>query len=67
MPVFFLDLRTVPATSALGRWLAEPHSFLEVGALWNQDDPQSNWRVETMSKSYDGLVFLEEGHAARGL
>ncbi len=67
MAVFFLDLRTVPATSALGRWLLEPHSFLEVGALWNQDDPQSNWRVKAMSKSYDGLVFLEEGHAARGL
>jgi len=67
MPVFFLDLRTVPPASALGRWLVEPHSFLQVGALWNQDDPQSNWLVKTMSKSYDGLVYLEEGHAARGL
>jgi erythromycin esterase len=67
MPVFFLDLRSVPAASALGRWLMEPHSFLEVGALWNRDDPQSNWSVKTLSKSYDGLVFLEQGHAARGL
>ncbi len=67
MPVFFLDLRTVSPAGALGRWLAEPHSFLEVGALWNQDDPQSNARVKTISKSYDGLIFLEEGHAARGL
>jgi erythromycin esterase len=64
MPVFFLDLRTVPPTTALGRWLAESHSFLEVGALWNRDDPQSNSRVKTLAKSYDGLIFLEEGHAA---
>jgi len=67
MPVFFLDLRTVPPTTALGRWLAESHSFLEVGALWNRDDPQSNSHVKSMLKSYDGLIFLEEGHAARGL
>ena len=67
MPVFFLDLRTVPSTTALGRWLAEPHSFLEVRELWNRDDPQSNSRVMSMAKSYDGLVFLEEGHAAHGL
>jgi erythromycin esterase len=67
MPVFFLDLRTVPPATALGRWLAESHSFLEVGALWNRDDPQSNSRVKTMTKSYDGLIFLEEGHAAHGL
>ncbi len=67
MPVFFLDLHTVASTSALGRWLMEPHSFLEAGALWNRDDPQSNWSVKTLSKSYDGLVFLEEGHAAHGL
>ncbi len=67
MPVFFLDLRTVPTTTALGRWLAESHSFLEVGALWNRDDPQSNSHVKSLAKSYDGLIFLEEGHAARGL
>jgi len=67
MPVFFLDLRTVPADTSLGRWLAEAHSFLEVGTLWNRDDPQSNSRVRTMAKCYDGLIFLEEGHAARGL
>lgn len=67
MPVFFLDLHTVPVTTALGRWLAESHSFLEVGALWNRDDPQSNSRVRTWAKSYDGLIFLEEGHAAHGL
>ncbi len=67
MPVFFLDLRTAPATTALGRWLAESHSFLEVRELWNRDDPQSNSRVKTLAKSYDGLIFLEEGHAAHGL
>jgi erythromycin esterase len=67
MQVFFLDLKTVPTTVALGRWLAEPHAFIEVGALWNRDDPQSNSHLKSLSKSYDGLIFLEEGHAAHGL
>jgi erythromycin esterase len=67
MPVFFLDMRRSPPAGPLGRWLAESHSFLEVGALWNHDDPQSNSHLKTMSKSYDGLIFLEEGHAAHGL
>jgi erythromycin esterase len=67
MPVFFLDLRSVTAGGSLGRWLTESHSFLEVGALWNRDDPQSNSRVRSLGKSYDGLVFLDEGHAAHGL
>jgi erythromycin esterase len=67
MPVFFLDLRSLPATSALGRWIAESHSFLEVSAWWNRDDPQSNSRVRTLAKSYDGLIFLDEAHPAHGL
>ncbi|HZZ38307.1 MAG TPA: erythromycin esterase family protein, partial [Acidobacteriaceae bacterium] len=67
MPVFFLDLHSVPATSALGRWIAESHTFLEVSAWWNRDDPQSNSRARTLAKAYDGLIFLDEAHAAHGL
>jgi erythromycin esterase len=67
MPVFFLDLRSLAASSALGRWIAESHSFLEVSAWWNRDDPQSNSRVRTLAKSYDGLIFVDEAHPAHGL
>jgi len=67
MPVFFLDFRSGDPVSALGRWLLEPHSFLDAGLLWNQDDPQSNWRPKVISKAYDGVVFLEEAHTAKML
>jgi erythromycin esterase len=67
LPQFFLDLRGVPEASALGRWLAEPHLYHSVGAGWATDDPESNLHAEAMSKAYDGLIFVEEGHAAQGL
>jgi erythromycin esterase-like protein len=67
MPLFFLDIRSVEPMTTLGRWLAEPHLFLSVGASWNQDGPENHLRPATLSKAYDGLIFVDEGHAAKGL
>jgi erythromycin esterase len=67
MPLLFLDLRAVPEASALGRWLAEPHLYHSLGAGWIKDDPESNLHPEVLSKAYDGVIFVEEGHAAQGL
>ncbi|MEK7409649.1 MAG: erythromycin esterase family protein [Acidobacteriota bacterium] len=67
MPLLFLDMRSVPAAGALARWLAEPHLHLSAGAIWNRDDPESNLHLQSLAKSYDGLIFVEEGHAAVGL
>ncbi len=46
MPGFSLDLAKVPADSALGRWLGEPHLF--------------DGTPGTLSKSCDALIFLEK-------
>ena len=46
-----LNLREIPAATALGRWLAEPHLF----------DGQPG----TLSKSCDALVFLEAAIPAK--
>jgi hypothetical protein len=48
---FYLDLHKVPAGSALGRWLAEPHLF--------------HGQPGTLAKSCDALVFLEAGGASK--
>ena len=64
VPLFFLDLRSVPEASALGRWIAAPHSFFGVEGGGEKDDPQ---RVEVLSRSYDGLIFVEEVHAAQAI
>jgi len=67
MPLFFLDMSTVPADSRLGRWLAESHLHYDVGAVWQTDDAEASFVLQALSKAYDGLIFIEEGHAARGL
>jgi erythromycin esterase len=66
-PLFFLHLGDASPGSALARWLAEPHLFLQVGAGWTKDDPEANRQALTLGPMYDGLIFVDEGHAARGL
>jgi hypothetical protein len=59
MPVFFLDMHAVPPTSALGRWLAGPHLFL--------NDPESQPQPAILSRAYDGLIFLDSARPARSV
>ncbi len=62
MPAFFLDLRSVPAATALAAWLNQPHLFRLTGVLWNEAlTPQAPARL------YDGLIFVEESHPTTDL
>jgi hypothetical protein len=67
VPLFFLDMSSRAANSPLGRWLAESHLYYNEGAVWQTKDAEANLSLEALSKSYDGLIFVEEGHAAHGL
>ncbi len=67
LPLFFLDLASVPREGPLGRWLAAPHLFHSVGSSWFTDDPDANLEPGVLVQRYDGLIFVEEGHAARTL
>ncbi len=69
LPIFFADLKSVTARDGmLLSWLGQPHLFRQCGAAWSRDDAgSSNMISEVLSSSYDGLIFLEDTHAARGL
>ena len=67
LPLFFLNLASVPREGPLGHWLAEPHLFHSVGSSWFADDPDANLEPGVLVQRYDGLIFVEEGHAARPL
>jgi erythromycin esterase len=67
MPKFFLDLRGLAKGSELSGWMVEPHSFYSVGARWNQSDPESNKSVFSMALSFDGMVFIRDGHPSIGI
>jgi erythromycin esterase len=64
IPSFFLDFRNTPAL--LAEWLAAPHLFRNIGAVWDRDHPEAFMVRDTLAKSYDGIVYLESTHAARG-
>lgn len=67
LPLLFLDIAHLPAKGPLARWLSEPHLFHNVGTNWIIGAADGNLEPGTLSKLYDGLVFVEETHAARAL
>ena len=67
MPLLFLDLAGLPADGALAGWTKQSHLFYDVGAIWQTGDAAANLTPESLAKAYDGIVFVDEGHAARPL
>jgi hypothetical protein len=67
MPLFFLDMASLPAAGPLAHWLAGPHLFHNVSTSWVVGSSDSNLEPETLSKLYDGLIFVEESHPARAI
>jgi erythromycin esterase len=67
MPLFFLDMASLPAGGPLARWLAAPHLFHNVSSNWVVGNADANLEAEALSKLYDGLVFVEESHAAHAI
>jgi erythromycin esterase len=67
LPLFFLDLRSVPNEGALGRWLSEQHPFRSFGAVWYEQTPDLQLQPEVLTELYDGIIFVEDTHPAQGL
>jgi len=67
MPMFFLDMAHIPTATALSKWLGEPHLFHQAGSTWNDSDADANYQLETLSKEYDGLIYIAESHSTVGI
>lgn len=65
LPSFFLDVKRLPDMSPSKTWLGQPHSFYSVGGMLNPEVQTANTAVFTMAKSFDGVIFFREGHAAK--
>ncbi len=65
-PLFFLDMARLPS-GPLARWLGEPHLFHNVGVTWVVGNSDANLEAEPLSRLYDGLIFVEESHAAQAI
>jgi erythromycin esterase len=64
VPLFFLDMSRMP-DGPLARWLAETHLFHNSGWNWSLDDAEMNFAPGALSKKFDAVIFVEEGHASR--
>jgi erythromycin esterase len=67
MPLFFLNMRRLPPGGALAGWLAEPHLFHYIGAFVAIGGEDSNLEADSLLKDMDGLIFVENTHAAHPL
>jgi erythromycin esterase len=65
MPLFFLNMTGLPHDGALSGWLAEPHLFHNVTGLVAIGGEDSNLDSSSLPKDFDGLIFMEDTHAAR--
>lgn len=64
LPLFLLDLRAVPATTSLGRWIADPQALRNFGKFYALDDPSAAYQSTVLSKAFDALLFVKETNAA---
>ncbi|MGH7556138.1 MAG: erythromycin esterase family protein [Longimicrobiales bacterium] len=66
-PIFFLNMKSLEGAETLSAWLGRRHLFRQCGAAWNREDAvNNNMGSSVLSRSFDGLIFFEESHAARG-
>ena len=63
IPLFFLDVRSVLPEGPLGGWLAARHRFNLAGGVVMIG--KENMVTVVVRGAYDGLMFVEESHAAR--
>ena len=61
MPLFFLDIRSVPRDGPLGVWLAAEHRFNIAGGV--VPIGKESMSEGSLRSRFDGLVFVEESHA----
>lgn len=62
LPHFIVNLSKVPATSALGQWLAKPQAETFIG--WPYDPTKPNGRPIVLPNTYDGIVFIARSSAS---
>jgi erythromycin esterase len=65
VPIFFLNLHTVPQGSALGRWLAQPQLIRSLGSALITSADAQNEMTTVLSRAFDALIFVDRARAAR--
>ena len=54
----------MPASGALGEWLAGPQPIRSIGWGFNPDTAAAHYQSFILPQAFDALIFLEETTAA---
>lgn len=60
LPQMFLDLRNVPANSAVAAWLAGPRLFRNIGAVYDASLTRKSFYSPRLLDEYDIIIYLKD-------
>lgn len=66
-PIFFLDFRTVPRNTVLGRWLAQPQWIRSLGGNAITTADAQNEMKAILPAAFDSLIFVNDARPAKAL
>lgn len=66
IPLFAVDLRSVPDGSPAARWFAEAHKSRSIGSGFSDSLEPTQWSLGPAKSDFDVLLFVEKTSAARG-
>ena len=65
IPLFVVDLRTIPPSGPVRNWWYGRHLTRSIGAIYSDAAGVDYFMAESSPSSYDGLIFIESTTAAR--
>jgi erythromycin esterase len=66
IPIFALDLRTLPKDGPVAAWFAQPHRTRDIGAGFSDASASKHWTSDWGGPSgFDAILFVNTTTAAR--
>jgi erythromycin esterase-like protein len=65
IPIFALDLRTLPKDGPVAAWFAQPRHTRDVGGGYSDARAQDHWISDPAPSAYDAILFVNTTTSAR--
>jgi erythromycin esterase-like protein len=66
IPLFAVDLRSVPHGTPAAKWFAEAHKSRSIGAAFSDSLEPTQWSPGPTQSDFDVVLFVEKTSASRG-
>jgi len=65
IPIFALDLRTLPKDGPVAAWFAQPHQTRDIGADFSDASAPKHWTSDSGPSAFDAILFVNTTTSAR--